>query len=89
MRRSEAPPGYVTRLAYHLCSFSASDSEFKIGILLPVTEKKREFGQEAVVAVARGGNSLGIGVAIEATLQSLCAAHEFLPGLEVVWIVQL
>lgn len=81
--------GYATRLAYHLCSFSASDREFKIGIFLPVSEKKREFGEEAIVRVANGGNGLGIGIAIDATLQSLCAAHEFLPGLKVVWIVQL
>lgn len=60
---------------YHLCSFGAGDGELKVGVFFPVSEKERELGQETVIGISHGGDSLRIGVAVDPTLQLFSGAH--------------
>ena len=74
---------------YHFCSFSAGDGEFKVCIFFPISKKKRKLCKEAIVDVAHCRDGLRIGVAVDSALECLCAADKLLPGLEVVWIIDL
>ena len=60
---------------HHLCSFCARDRELHVGIFLPISEEEREFGEEAIVGMACGGDGLGVRVTIDATFERFCAAH--------------
>lgn len=79
----------VRARAYHLCRFSASYRELQIGIFLPVTEQKWELGEKAIIGVARSGDGLGVGVAVDAPFKGLCSANQFFPSFEVIGIVKL
>lgn len=43
---------------YHFSGLGPSYGKFEVGIFLPIAEKQREFGKEAIVCVSRSGYSL-------------------------------
>lgn len=74
---------------HHLSSLSASYRELQVGVLLPVSEKEREFSKEAVEDIADKLDRRRGRVAGDATLE-FCGAHdECLPLLKVVLIFDL
>ncbi len=50
----------VLHVTNHLRSFCTSNGELEIRILLPVSEKKGELGEEAVVDISRCRNRCGV-----------------------------
>lgn len=75
--------------AYHVRSLGAGDGKLQVGIFLPITEQQRELGQEAVVNIAHGGDGLGVGVAVDSALERFASANQFLPGFEVIRVIEL
>lgn len=69
---------------YHLSGFSASNGEFEIGILLPVTEKQRKFCKETVVNIASGRDRLRTGISVQAAFERFCSGNQLLPGFVVI-----
>lgn len=78
--------GYKT---YHVRCFGASDREFQIGVLLPVSEKQRELGQKSVVNISRGGDGLRIRVAVDSPLERFSGTNQLLPSFEVIGVIGL
>lgn len=71
---------------HHLCGLGAGYLKLEVGVFLPVSEEERELGEKAVVGVAGGCNSLGTGVAVQATLLRLEGCDQLLPVLELLWL---
>lgn len=75
--------------SYQLCSLRTSDGELQVGIFLPITKEKGEFGKEAVVDISSGSNGLRIRVAIETTFKGFRCSYKPFPELEIIWIFNL
>jgi len=85
----KSPCFAARRLPYHFGGLGASNREFQIGILLPVSKQERELGKEAVIRVPGCRNCLWTRIPVQASLESLCRTNKFLPVLEVIGIVEL
>ena len=59
---------------YHLSRLGVANREFEIGIFLPVSEKERELGKEAVVDVANEFDGRWARVARDAAFEVLRAS---------------
>ena len=64
---------------HHVSSLGACDRKLEVGILLPIAEEKREFREKAIVDISNSGDSLGAGIAVDATFKRFASAHELLP----------
>lgn len=73
-------------ITHHFCRFGSRDVELRVGILLPVSEQEWKFGEESVVGVAKSGQRLRTGIAIEVALGILGRLDQVLPMFKVIWI---
>jgi hypothetical protein len=78
-----------TALVDHLSSLGTTNGELQVGILLPVSEEQREFGEEAVVDVANQFDGGWIRIAGDTALELRGTSNERFPFLEVVFILDL
>ncbi len=60
--------------AYQFGGFGPSYGEFQVCIFLPVAEKKRKFGQEAIIDISCCDDGLWTRVAIQAALEGFGGA---------------
>lgn len=65
-------------------SLSACYREFEVGVLLPITEEQREFGEESIVDIAHRGDGLRTRVSVDATFEALTSLDQFLPYFVIV-----
>lgn len=77
------------RDSYKLRRLRPCNGKLEIGILLPVAVEEREFGEEAIVGISDGGDSLRGRVAIQSALLGFCDPDELFPRLEIVGICEL
>lgn len=76
-------------MPYHICCFRTGNGKFQVGVLLPISKQQGELGQEAVVDISYGGDSLRVGVAIDSSFEGLGATNQSFPGLEVIGVIEL
>lgn len=88
-RVSIRPGGRRGFSRYHLSSFGSCNGEFQICIFLPVSEEERKLAEESVVDFAGRGYGLRARVAVQTAFKAFGCAHEALPGLEVIGVLEL